>query len=263
MSEPAPHAITTIIADDEPPGRELLRHLLAAHPEFRLVAECSDGENALSAIKRHAPRVVFLDIQMPRLDGMTLLEQLEPAHRPLVVFTTAHDQYAIKAFAAHAFDYLLKPFDQERFDRTLARVRDGLRQIDEARLGQSVRHLIAPDATATRAPQAERIVVRETGRVYFVEIADVEWLEASGNYVTLHVAGGKTHLVHETMNALEARLDARRFVRIHRSTMVRVDRIKELLPHFNGEYVVILKDGAKLKLSRSYLETARAALGLG
>lgn len=258
MSE-AP-VIATLIADDEPPGRELLRHLLAAHPQFRIVAECSDGEKAFAAIKRHAPRVAFLDIKMPRLDGMTVLERLEPANRPLVVFTTAHDNFAVKAFAAHAFDYLLKPFDQERFDRTIARVRDGLRQIDEARLGQSVRHLIAPDAA--KPAQPERIVVRETGRVYFVEVADIEWLEASGNYVTLHVPGGKAHLVHETMNALEACLDPRRFVRIHRSTIVRVDRIKELLPHFNGEYVVILKDGAKLKLSRSYLETARAALGL-
>jgi two-component system LytT family response regulator len=265
MSPNAANPVATVIADDEPHSRELLRHLLATHPEFRVVAECSDGEKALAAIKRHAPRVAFLDIKMPRLDGMTLLERLEPASRPLVVFTTAHDNYAIKAFAAHAFDYLLKPFDQERFDRTIARVREGLRQIDEAKLGQSVRHLItAPAATgAAPPPNPERIVVRETGRVYFVEVAEIEWLEASGNYVTLHVAAGKSHLVHETMNALEARLDGRRFVRIHRSTIVRLDRIKELLPHFNGEYVVVLKDGARLKLSRSYLESARAALGLG
>jgi two-component system LytT family response regulator len=263
MNESA-KTIPTVIADDEPPGRQLLHHLLAAHPEFRVVAECSDGEKAFAAIKRHAPRVAFLDIKMPRLDGLTLLERLEPASRPLVVFTTAHDTFAIKAFAAHAFDYLLKPFDQERFDRTIARVRDGLQQIDAARLGQSVRHLLAtPDAVeAARPASLERIVVRETGRVYFVDVAEIEWLEAAGNYVTLHVGAGKSHLVHETMAALESRLDGRRFVRIHRSTIVRVDRIKELLPHFNGEYVVVLKDGARLKLSRSYLESARSALGL-
>lgn len=261
MSTLPASSIATLIADDEPPGRELLRHLLAAHPEFHLVAECTDGEKALAAIKRHAPRVAFLDIKMPRLDGMTLLERLNPADRPLVVFTTAHDTYAIKAFAAHAFDYLLKPFDQERFDLTIARVREGLRQIDEARLGQSVRHLLAaPDAV--KSANSDRIVVREIGRTYFVEVAEIEWLEASGNYVTLHVTGGKSHLVHETLSALEARLSGRNFLRIHRSTIVRVDRIKELLPHFNGEYVVVLKDGARLKLSRSYLEPARAALGL-
>ena len=263
MNDSTPLGISTLVADDEPLGRDLLRHLLAAHPQFALVAECGDGEQTLAAIRRHAPRVAFLDIKMPRLDGLTLLERLEPASRPLVVFTTAHDHFAIKAFAAHAFDYLLKPFDQERFDQTIARVLRRLREIDEARLGQSVRRLLAlPAETATAPAAPERIVVRETGRVYFVEVPDIEWLEASGNYVSLHVAGGKTHLVHETMTALEARLDRRSFVRIHRSTMVRADRIKELLPHFNGEYFVVLKDGVRLKLSRSYLETAREALGL-
>jgi two-component system LytT family response regulator len=128
-----------------------------------------------------------------------------------------------------------------------------------------VRHLIAPPPAGAEVRPAplERIVVREIGRVYFVEVADVEWLEASGNYVTLHLAAGKTHLVHETLQSLEARLDPRRFVRLHRSTLVRIDRIRELLPHFNGEYIVVLKDGARLKLSRSFLEPARAALGLG
>ena len=257
-------SITALIADDEPLGRDLLRHMLGNQADFRVVAECSDGEKALTAIKRFAPRVAFLDIKMPRLDGMTLLEHLAPEVRPLIVFITAHDAYALKAFEAHAFDYLLKPFDQERFDQALARVRDRLRQIDEARLGQSVRHLIAatPAAPARKTALAERIVVRESGRVYFVGVAEVEWLEASGNYVALHVAGGKTHLVHDTMNAMAEKLDPAQFVRIHRSTIVRADRIKELLPHFNGEYVVVLKDNARLKLSRSYLETARAALGL-
>jgi two-component system LytT family response regulator len=261
--------ITTLIVDDEPLGRDLIRHMLASHPDVRVVAECSDGEKALAAIQRHTPRLVFLDIKMPRLDGMTLLQQLGPGSRPQIVFVTAHDTFAIQAFEASAFDYLLKPFDQERFDQTMIRLRHRLQQIEEAKLGQSVRHLLAASAGAghesAAAPagrELERIVVRESGRVYFVDIAAIEWLEASGNYVALHVAEGKTHLVHETMAAMEARLDPKRFVRIHRSTMVRLDRIKELLPHFNGEYVVVLKDNVRLKLSRGYLDTARASLGL-
>ena len=258
--------ISALIVDDEPLGRDLVRHMLAVHPEFHVAAECSDGEKALAAIKRHAPRVVFLDIKMPRVDGMALLARIEAGARPLIVFITAHDSYAIKAFEAHAFDYLLKPFDQERFDQTIARIRQRLQQIDEARLGESVRHLLTQPAAAASTNAAkntgERIVVRESGRVYFVDLASIEWFEASGNYVALHVGGGKTHLVHDTMAAMEAKLDPSVFVRIHRSTIVRVDRIRELLPHFNGEYVVVLKNEARLKLSRSYLETARRALGL-
>lgn len=256
--------LDVLLADDEPLGRDLLRHYLAAHRDVRLVAECGDGESALAAIRREAPAVAFLDIRMPGLDGLRVLAKIEPAARPLVVFTTAHDGYAIEAFEAEAFDYLLKPFDRERFDRTLARVRRQLAQDASARLGQTVRQLLAGGVDAGAAPRPlERIVIRESGRVSFVAIADVEWLEAEGNYVALHVAGGKTHLAHETLTRLEARLDPQRFVRIHRSTIVRIDRIRELLPHFNGESVVVLRDGARLKLSRSYVEHARAVLGLG
>jgi two-component system, LytTR family, response regulator len=254
-----------LIVDDEPLGRDLVRHMLVPHPAIRIVGECGDGEKALAAIKRHAPRLVFLDIKMPRLGGVDLLEQLAPEARPLVVFITAHDSYAIRAFQQNAFDYLLKPFDQERFDQMIHRVQARLQEMDEARLGQSVKHLLAAtDGTKQAAPRTklERIVVRESGRVYFVDVAAVEWLQASGNYISLHVTGGKSHLVHDTMAAMETKLDPAMFVRIHRSTIVRVDRIKELLPHFNGEYIVVLKDAVRLKLSRTYLESARAALGL-
>jgi two-component system LytT family response regulator len=262
--------ITALIVDDEPLGRDLIRHLLAAHRDFRVVGECSDGDKALVAIQQHAPQLVFLDIKMPRLDGMTMLQQLESEHRPHIVFVTAHDNFAIQAFEASAFDYLLKPFDQERFDQTLSRLRHRMQQIAAARLGQDLRHLLAVSAPTGNESFAnvadrgrERIVVRESGRVYFVDVSSIEWVEASGNYVALHVADGKTHLVHETMAAMEVRLDSRRFVRIHRSTIVRLDRIKELLPHFNGEYVVVLKDNVRLKLSRGYLDHARSVLGLG
>ena len=259
--------ISALIVDDEPLGRDLVRHMLATHRDLRVVAECADGEKALAAIKRHTPQLVFLDVKMPRLDGIALLQRLPTDHRPLIVFITAHDAYALRAFQEHALDYLLKPFDQERFDQTIARVRQRLEQLESARLGQSVKRLLAGSpAPAEEArvvkPFAERVVVRESGRVYFVGVPEIHWLEASGNYVALHVASGKTHLVHETMTAMEAKLDPAIFVRIHRSTIVNVDRIKELQPHFNGEYIVLLKDDTRLKLSRSFLETARAALGL-
>lgn len=259
MSEPI---FDVLIADDEPLGRDLLRHMLRVHPDVRVVAECENGEEALAAIERHAPALVLLDIQMPRLDGLRVLERIDLKARPLVVFVTAHDRYALQAFEGQAFDYLLKPFDQERFERMLARARLQLAQQREAQLGKNVAHLLGHGTADTRSKD-ERIVIRENGRISFVEIADIEWLEASGNYVTLHVAGRGSRLVHETMARLEARLDPACFVRIHRSTIVRIDRIKELLPHFNGESVVVLKDGAKLKLTRSYAGSARAALGLG
>jgi two-component system LytT family response regulator len=204
---------------------------------------------------------------MPRLDGMQLLGRLDPSHRPLIIFLTAHDAYALRAFEEHALDYLLKPFDQERFDQAVARARHRLEQLEAEKLGRNVKQLLAdsPAGANTARPVPhfpERFAVRESGHVHFVDVAEISWLEASGNYVALHVVSGRTHLVHETMAAMEARLDPVRFVRIHRSTIVNVDRIKELHPHFNGEFIVVLKDDTKLKLSRGFLAKARAAFGL-
>jgi len=260
--------ITALIVDDEPLGRDLVRNMLAAHPDIAVAAECPDGEKAQAAIRRHAPQVVFLDVKMPRLDGVQLLRRLPEADRPLIVFVTAYDSYALHAFEGQAFDYLLKPFDQERFDTMLARVRTRLDQIEAARLGESVRGMVAgaaptrPPARAAAEPALERLVVRDPGRIQFVNLSDVAWLEASGNYVAVHTTAGRTHLVHETMAAIEARLDPAAFVRIHRSTIVRVDRIRQLEPHINGEFIVVLDEGTRLKLSRSYAEASRRVLGL-
>lgn len=265
--------ISVLIADDETLGRKLVRRMLGAHVDFHVVAECNDGEKTLAAIKRHRPALVFLDIQMPKLDGLTVLQRLEVDSRPLVVFITAFDAYAIKAFEAQALDYLLKPFDQERFDQTLTNIRRRLTQMDEASFGQNLRNLLiahaprpvhAPGAAmpvGTNSTFDERLPVKENGRVFFVDVTDIDWIEASANYVALHVAG-RTHLVHETMTVMETRMNPTRFVRIHRSTIVNVTRIKELVPHFNGEFVVLLKDGTRLKLSRGHLSKAKAALGL-
>jgi two-component system LytT family response regulator len=267
--------ISAMIVDDEPLGRDVVRHMLAAHPDLEIVGECGDGAKAVAAIKRLAPALVFLDIRMPKLDGMEVLARLEPAtpggRRPVIVFVTAYDEYAVRAFEERALDYLLKPFDQERFDATIHRVRERIQQLDEAELGKSVRGLLAgrsgngatapAPAAATVTPYVERLVVRESGRIFFVGVHEIDYLEAAGNYVSLHVAG-KTHLIHETMTNTEARLDPARFVRIHRSTIVNVARIDELRPHFNGEYIILLKDATELKLSRGYVDKAKAALGL-
>jgi two-component system, LytTR family, response regulator len=265
--------ISALIADDEALGRQLIRRMLCPHADVQVVAECNDGEKALAAIKRHRPALVFLDIQMPKLNGLAVLQRLDVQSRPLVVFITAYDAYAIKAFEAQALDYLLKPFDQDRFDQMLTNIRQRLAQLDEANFGQNLRSLLAahaqrsgpsPDSAVqigTNPKFEERLAVKESGRVFFVDVTEIDWLEASANYVALHVAG-RTHLIHETMAGMEARLNPARFVRIHRSAIVNVARIKELLPHFNGEYIVLLKDGTRLKLSRGHLDKGKAALGL-
>ena len=255
-------AIRALIVDDEPLGRDLLRHMLAGHADIRVVAECPDGEKALIAIKRHSPHVVFLDVKMPRLDGVALLQKLPPENRPLIVFVTAHDSFALDAFEGQALDYLLKPFDQERFDEMIRRVRTRLDELSAAKLGATVRRFLgnAPVASPSRT-FVDRLVVRDRGRIHFVSAAEICWLEASGNYVALHTRDGRTHLVHETMSAMETKLDPAVFVRIHRSTIVNAARIKQLEPHFNGEFVVVLDDNSRLKLSRSYVDAARRALG--
>lgn len=258
---PAP--ITALIVDDEPLGRDLVRNMLAAHPDVNVLAECADGEKAQAAIRQFAPQVVFLDVKMPRLDGVGLLRRLPAENRPLIVFITAHDSYALHAFEGQALDYLLKPFDQERFDTTLGRVRARLAQIAAARIGETVRDMVAATAppAAPAGPPVERLVVRDPGRIHFVNVRDIAWLEASGNYVAVHTPGAKTHLIHETMASIESRLPAG-FVRIHRSTIVNVACIRQLEPHLNGEFIVVLDDNVRLKLSRSYAESARRLLGL-
>ncbi len=259
--------ITALIVDDEPLGRDLVRNMLAAHADIHVIGECPDGEKALAAIKRQGPQIVFLDVKMPRLDGVELLKRLPEEHRPLIVFITAHDTFALDAFAGQAFDYLLKPFDQERFDTMLVRVRARLDQLEAARIGESVRGVVAgnPASRPARSPTpspVDRLVVRDPGRIHFVQAREIAWLEASGNYVAVHTRAGKTHLIHETMAAVEAKLDPALFVRIHRSTIVSVDRIRQLEPHLNGEYIVVLDNDSRLKLSRSYVDSARRALGL-
>ena len=257
MSDTKPPRIRTLIADDEPLARERLRMLLAAEDWFELVGEAVGGLQAIDAIQRLRPDLVFLDIQMPGATGFEVIESIGTDQMPFVVFVTAYDQYALKAFDVHAIDYLLKPFDKERFQTSLARARQ---QLERRTTGELERRLIELMQDLRPATSMERFVIKASGRVFFVRAEDIDWIEAAGNYVKLHV-GTEAHLFRETMNALESRLHPDTFYRIHRSHIVNIERVRELQPWFNGEYVVFLKDGTRLTLSRGYREKLQERLG--
>ena len=246
----------TLIVDDEPLARERLRTLLRDEPGIDLIGECADGKEAVSAIQEKNPELLFLDVQMPEMDGFAVLEAVGPERVPAVVFVTAYDRYALRAFDVHALDYLLKPFDRERFQKTLERARA---QVGErGKLGDRLLALLKDIKEEPKHPV--RFVIKSAGRVFFLRADEINWVEAAGNYVQLHV-GSATHLMRETMGGLEARLDPEKFVRIHRSAIVKVDRLKEMQPAFHGDYIVILQDGTRLNLSRSYREKLQALLG--
>ncbi|MFO0965190.1 MAG: LytTR family DNA-binding domain-containing protein [Gemmataceae bacterium] len=247
--------VRTLIVDDEPLARQRLRALLTTDADVALLGECGDGAEAVTELGRLRPDLVFLDVQMPVLDGFGVLQALGADWAPEVIFVTAHDHYALKAFEVHALDYLLKPFDKARFASALERAKARIRQgagLDERvqALLQSVQPRSGP----------ERLIVKSAGRIYFIRIDDVDWIEAAANYVRLHV-GKEDHLLRESLTALEKRLDPARFARIHRSTIVNLERIRELQPVFHGDYVLILRDGTELAVSRNFRDKLRAALG--
>ncbi len=243
-----------LIVDDEPLACERIRTLLATEPDIEIVGECHDGGSAVSAIASLSPELVFLDVQMPEMDGFTVLQNIAPGRMPAVIFVTAFDQYAIRAFEVCALDYLLKPFDRERFSRALARAR-----VEHLRRGAGDierRLQSALEEWNTRRKFLDRLVIRSGGRVFFLRVEELDWIEAAGNYVRLH-AGAEEHLYRETMARLESSLDPEKFARIHRSAIVNVDRVKELHPLFRGDYTVILRDGRELTLSKTYRDRLR------
>jgi two-component system LytT family response regulator len=252
--------IRTMVVDDEPVARERIVGLLQQEKDIELVGECADGHQAVNAIQQQHPDLVFLDVQMPACDGFGVIQQVGADQMPAVVFVTAYDEYALRAFEVHAIDYLLKPFGRDRFQQTLQHAREHL---ERRRAGDLGRRLLALVQDLKPEPQKlDRLVVKSGGRVFFLRTDDIDWIEAAGNYVRLHL-GEDSHLFRETMNNMEGRLDAHRFVRIHRSRIVNTDRIKELQPWFNGEYVVVLQNGARLTLSRGYREKLQERLGKG
>ena len=239
--------INTVIADDEPLARKKLRILLAAENGVRIVAECSDGKQTIAAVKKHKPDMLLLDIQMPEADGFQVLSSIPSDEMPIVIFTTAYDQYAVRAFDQHALDYLLKPFDQERIHRALERTRTELLKTGNGELTSRILDWLA----SSRAEVDRRLVIKAGGRVVFLNSDEIDWIEAAANYVRVH-AGKDNYLLREGIGSIAQRLDPGQFLRVHRSTIVNVSRIRELQPCNSAEYIVVLKDGKELSCSRGY-----------
>ncbi len=249
--------VNTVIADDERLARQKLLVLLNSEPQVKVVAECQDGRQTVSAIRNLRPDLLLLDIQMPDLDGFQVLREIPSEEMPVVIFTSAYDQYAVRAFEANALDYLLKPFDQERLHHAVEKARFELRKAHDREITHRILNLLSQvkSGPPSVAEPDSRLVIKANGRVVFLDLDSIEWVEAAANYVRLNV-GKDSYLHRETISRVSERLDANHFVRIHRSTIVNVRKIKELIPVNSGEYVVVLKSGRELSCSRGY----RAAL---
>jgi two-component system LytT family response regulator len=254
--------IRVAIADDEPLARERLTSLLDGRDGYSIVATCVDGPEALAAVTDNEIDLLFLDVQMPGLDGFQMLESIGSAPLPMIVFVTAYDEYALRAFEVSALDYLLKPFDLERFEMTLARVEERVANTEQRELSGQLREFLRTLSATPSLPRVSRFAVRANGEIHFVKAEDVDWIDADGNYVALH-ACGRVHLVRDTIKSLEDRLDPEKFMRVHRSAIINVEKLRKLQPYFHGEYVITLQDGTTLTSSRTYSERLRALLARG
>ena len=262
--------IRALIVDDDLLAHKVLRAMLKDDPEIEIIAECRKGREAVQIIREQSPDIVFLDIQMPKMDGFQVVEEVGIERMPVTVFVTAYDKHALRAFEAHALDYLLKPFDHERFSATLERAKTFVRQ---QKLGEISESLLAvlqdmklkniespPDKNrAAHKEPIDRVVIKSGERIYFLKTEEIDWIEGAGDYLNLHSASC-THLIRETMGAFYAKLDFKKFLRIHRSTIVNIERIKDIQPLFKGDYVITLTSGIRLKASRGYRRELRALL---
>ena len=240
--------IRTLIVDDEPLARKKVRNFLKPHTDFQILEECSGGQEAAEAILRLKPDVVFLDIRIPQIDGFRLLESIEPNLLPDIVFVTAHDEYAVKAFEVHALDYLLKPFNRRRFDEAVARIR---LRLDRRQREPKGRFLDWLRQNTANGNSADRLVVKSNGRILLLQTSRIEWIEAQGDYVLLH-ASKESYLIRDTLQSLDPRLNPQKFVRIHRSSIINLDFVNEFKPIASGDYRVSLRNGIQLTLSRSF-----------
>jgi two-component system LytT family response regulator len=250
-------SIRTLLVDDERPARRKMQRFLDAASDFEVIGEAGDGVEAIAAIARLRPDVVFLDVQMPKLDGFAVAAALTPP-LPEIVFVTAHDQFALKAFEVHALDYLLKPYDEQRLQKVLNRVRDRRRQTGAGDVVEHLHRLIAD----LRKEYTDRILVTENDRSFFIVTADIAWIEGARNYLVVHIAA-KSHMIRATLDAFSKKLNPAEFVRVNRSAIVRLASIVELQPWFHGEYKIVMKDGATIPWTRRYItaEASRRILG--
>jgi two-component system LytT family response regulator len=249
--------IRAMVVDDEELSRGRMEALLAQQSDVDVIAVCGDGPTAVETIDRERPDLVFLDVQMPGMDGFEVVENLDPASAPAVVFVTAHDGHAIRAFEIHALDFLLKPFDQRRFEKALERARTQIAKASAPSIDPRLVSLLEELREERKYP--ERLIVKSGGRVFFLRTDDVDWVEASGNYVKVHTKSD-AYVLRESMKNMEAKLDPKIFVRIHRSAIVNIDCIKELEPWFHGEYIVIMRDGTRLTASRIFSDRLSALI---
>lgn len=243
--------IRVLIIDDERPARRKTQRFLESEPDIEIVGEACDGREAIAAIQRERPDLIFLDVQMPGLDGFGVLTALDVQPMPQVVFVTAHDQFALRAFEVHALDYLLKPFDLKRFRKVLSRARAQLQRIGANDLDDRMSKLLKEIRAGER--YAERLLIKAEERAFFLQVDQICWIEAAKNYVNIHVSD-KAYLLRGTIDGLHKKLDPNRFIRVNRSQIVNIDGIKELQPWFHGEYRIILKDGTEMMWSRRYLD---------
>ena len=257
------HKIRALLVDEEPIARRGIRQQLQSEDDVEVIGECANGREAVAAIRAHSPDLVFLDVQMPLLNGFGVVEEIGVDQLPAVVFVTAYDEHAIRAFEVNALDYLLKPIEPRRFQKTLSRVRDQLSQSSDKQLNKKLSALLGllenPDTVFRKHSYLERVVIKDSERVLMVPVADIDWIAAHGNYVQIHTRS-KTHLLRETMDGMERKLDPKHFVRLRRSTIVNAETVRELKPLFNGEYTVFLKNGVELTSSRRYRKNLDALL---
>lgn len=264
-------SIKTLVVDDEPLARKGIEALLRRDAEIELIGSCANGNDAIRIIGEKTPDLMFLDVQMPGMDGFQMLTKLDPGQMPVVVFITAYDQYALRAFQVHALDYLLKSYSDEQFERALVNAKQYIRDKRRSRITEGILALIRNNDKVTENMESavrdikdkgylDRVVVKERGRIFFVDVEKIDWIESADYYVCLHVSG-ESYLIRETMTELEKRLDPSRFQRTHRSTIVNIDRIKELQRYNHGDYLIVLKNGERLKLSRTYRLRMEATLG--
>jgi two-component system LytT family response regulator len=258
----SPKKIRALVVDDEPLARRGICRLLQTAPDIKIVGEAGNGQDAIAAVETQKPDLVFLDIQMPLLDGFSVIEKIDSQNLPEIVFVTAFDEHAIRAFEINALDYLLKPIDPERFEKCLERVRERLKNSKNEKFDEKLSSLLqCLERAGSKAEKnfLERVVIKDAGRIFFVGTDEIIWISSEGNYVKLHTKS-KAYLLRETMDGLEGKLNPRDFLRLRRSTIVRIEQIKELHPLFNGEFAVILKDGTKLTSSRRYRQNLDSIL---